>query len=275
MKLRIGTAGYSYKSWVGGFYPPGTRQEEMLPYYARHFPVVEINSTFYRPPTVEQAGRMGRRVPDGFGFTLKVPRSASHEHELAELPAFKLAADAVAADGKLLGLMVQFPESFHDLPANRHWLVRIRGELWPHPLAVEFRHVSWDTPELPGWVERHGLDLVGVAVPPQPRLFPAGPRLSGRRFYARLHTLNAANWYAGGAARYDFDFPEEALQVWAEAVKQAAAAGAESGVIFFNNCVTTQAIENARRLMALVEATAEVEVVRPPRAERGLFDDVP
>jgi uncharacterized protein YecE (DUF72 family) len=151
----------------------------------------------------------------------------------------------------------------------------VRGELWPHPLAVEFRHVSWDTPELPGWIERHGLDLVSVAVPDLPRLFPAGPRIVGRRLYCRLHTLNAANWYAGGAARYDFDFPEDALRAWAAAIAQAAAAGVETGLVFFNNCVSTQAIENARRLAGLVaESAPAVEVVKPPPTERGLFDDV-
>ena len=52
MRLWIGTAGYAYPAWAGGFYPPGTPQADYLSVYARHFPAVEINSSFYRPPTV-------------------------------------------------------------------------------------------------------------------------------------------------------------------------------------------------------------------------------
>ena len=46
MDVRIGTSGYSFKDWVGNFYPPGTRSGDMLPFYARHFSVAEVNSTY-------------------------------------------------------------------------------------------------------------------------------------------------------------------------------------------------------------------------------------
>src|SRR5262245_26611062 len=109
MDVRIGTAGYSYPDWVGPFYPPGTTAHDMLPCYARHFPAVEVNSSFYRPPTREQVAKMARRAPPGFGFTLKVPKSASHDREPADLSAFKHAADHLHSLGRLLGLMVQVP----------------------------------------------------------------------------------------------------------------------------------------------------------------------
>lgn len=272
MKLWVGTAGYSYKAWVGGFYPPGTRADAMLPEYAKHFPAVEINSTFYRPPTVEQATKMARRVPGGFGFTLKVPRSVSHDYDDADLPAFKRAAEQFAEDGKLLGLMVQVAESFRDVPANRAWLAKVRAELWPFPLAVEFRHRSWDGPELPTWCDRHGLDLVSVGVPDLPALFPAGLRVVGRRVYARLHSGNAANWYAGGSARYDYDFPDAVLHEWADGLARAAGQGVESATVFFSNCVTTQGVENAKTLAAMAGTARGVEVVQPVAAEHGLFD---
>src|SRR3954471_17148630 len=129
MDVRIGTAGYSYPNWVGPFYPPGTPGHELLPAYARHFPVVEINSSFYRPPAPEQVGKMARRTPPGFGFTLKVPRSASHEADDADLPAFKLAAAHLAGLGRLHGLLVQVPEAFVQTPANRDRLARIAAAL--------------------------------------------------------------------------------------------------------------------------------------------------
>jgi uncharacterized protein YecE (DUF72 family) len=199
MDVRIGTAGYSYQPWVGPFYPPGTAGPDMLAFYARHFSAVEVNSSFYRPPTVAQAAKMARRTPPGFGFTLKLPRTASHDRDPSELPAFKLAADHLAALGKLLGLLVQVPEAFHNTADNRDWLAQVAGQLRPHRVAVEFRHRSWDTPDLGDWLAGAGLDVVSVGVPAIPTLFPPGLRVANRRIYARLHSQNADNWYAGGA----------------------------------------------------------------------------
>src|SRR4051812_37434784 len=234
MILHVGTAGYSYPSWVGPFYPPGTPAAELLPAYARHFPAVEINSSFYRPPTVEQMEKMAPRTPPGFGFTLKVPRSASHDHDAAELPAFRVAADRLHALGKLLGLLVQGPESYHRTPAHRDWLKQIADALRPHPVAVELRHRSWDTPDLTEWAEGAGLGAVGVGVPAIPSLSPAGVRVAARRVYARLHSQSAENWYAGGASRYDYDYPDAVLRKWAGALADVAATGrADSAVVFF------------------------------------------
>ena len=58
MKAWIGTSGYSYPDWVGGFYPPATRPNKMLAHYCRHFPLVELNFTFYRMPTASMLGRL-------------------------------------------------------------------------------------------------------------------------------------------------------------------------------------------------------------------------
>jgi uncharacterized protein YecE (DUF72 family) len=270
MDVYLGTAGYSYPAWVGPFYPPGTPSAGLLAEYARYFPAVEINSSFHRPPTTEQVTRMARRVPPGFGFTLKVPQTASHDRSPADLPAFRAAADQLAGLGQLLGLLVQVAESYHDTRANRAWLAEIAAALRPHPLAVEFRHRSWDAPDPLSWAAGMGLDVVSVSVPAIPNLFPAGLRVSNRRVYARLHSQNAANWYAGGPARYDYDFPEPVVRKWAAALASVAGRGeADVALVFFNNCVTTQAVENARRLAAmLVETAPAVRVVPPPPPTR-------
>jgi uncharacterized protein YecE (DUF72 family) len=181
MNVRIGTAGYAYPAWVGGFYPRGTTQHDMLPYYATQFAAVEINSSFYRPPTPEQVAKMARRTPDGFGFTLKVPRSVSHDFSPDDLPTFKLAADHLSNTGKFLGLIFQVPESFRNTADNRRWLTYVGDALKPHRVAVEFRHKSWDASNLREWLEHIGLDIVSVSVPNIPTLFPAGLRIANRR----------------------------------------------------------------------------------------------
>ena len=292
MNVRFGTAGYAYSEWVGGFYPRGTTQHGMLPYYATQFPAVEINSSFYRPPTREQVEKMARRTPANFGFTLKVPKAVSHEYSPEDLPAFRSAANHLAAAGKLLGLIFQVPESFHNTADNRAWVVRVGEALKPHRVAVEFRHRSWAAPNLSEWMEHIGMDLVSAGVPAIANLFPGGLRIANRRIYARLHSENANNWYQNGKLRYHFDYPESTLKKWADGLKRAAADNcADDALIFFNNCVGTQpintdtaggavrlipdAVANAHRLAALLRVGAAAIRIEEPAAPRqaSLFGD--
>lgn len=279
MDVRIGTAGYSYRPWVGSFYPPGTASHAMLPFYARHFLIVEINSSFYRPPTPDQLEAMARRVPSGFGFTLKIPRTVSHGRSLDDLPAFKQAADRLSGSGKLLGLLFQVPESFHNTVSNREWLIKVKAELNPHRVAVEFRHRSWNVVNLTEWLEYVGLDLVSVGVPNLPELFPRGLRIANRRAYVRLHSQNAANWYKSGALRYKFDYSDALLREWAKSLTLAAKENRADDCLFiFNNCVGMEAIQNARRLAELLKKSEPmVRVVEPAPAPEppSLFDALP
>ncbi|MDY3563501.1 DUF72 domain-containing protein [Gemmata sp. JC673] len=267
MNVRIGTAGYAYPAWVGGFYPPNTTQHDMLPYYAARFACVEINSSFYRPPTREQVAKMARRSPPGFGFTLKVPKTVSHQRSDDDVPAFKAAADHLAGTGKLLGLIFQLPESFRNTADNRNWLARTGAQLRPHHVAVEFRHRSWAAPNLSEWMEHIGMDLVSVGVPDVPTLFPRGLRVANRRVYARLHSQSAENWYQDGKLRYAYDYTEEQLREWADGLRRLAETHrADEALIFFNNCVGTQAVSNAERLRAVLQEAAPcVQVVDAPR----------
>jgi uncharacterized protein YecE (DUF72 family) len=276
MIVRIGTAGYAYPAWVGGFYPRGTTQHDMLPYYAAHFTVVEINNTFYRPPTREQIAKMARRTPAGFGFTLKVPKTVSHEFAPDDLPAFKRAADHLATAGKLLGLLFQVPESFRNTADNRTWLTRVSDALKPHRVAAEFRHRSWNASNLKEWMEHIGADLVSVGVPDLPTLFPSGLRVANRRVYARLHSENAENWYQDGKLRYNYDYPESTLRTWADGLKRIAEKNlADDALVFFNNCVGTQAVENARRFAELLKDSAPALRIAESAVPRqaGLFED--
>jgi uncharacterized protein YecE (DUF72 family) len=267
MIVRIGTSGYAYPEWVGGFYPRGTTQHDMLPYYASRFACVEINSSFYRPPTREQVAKMSRRSPPAFGFVLKVPQTASHQRSTVDLATFKEAADVLAANGKLLALILQEPEAFRNTAANREWVVRVCAALRPHIRA----------------------DLVSVGVPDIPDLFPNGLRVANRRVYARLHSQNADNWYGGGKLRYDYDYKPEELSDWAAGLKELAATErADEALIFFNNCVGSQsttleitaeeyrlagapdAVAGAERLRSMLKGSPNVQVAEPPPS--GLFD---
>jgi uncharacterized protein YecE (DUF72 family) len=274
----LGTAGYSWPDWVGPFYPPGTSASKMLTYYASQFPFVEINSTFYRPPSPGQMGKLAARTPAGFRFSLKVPRTASHERSVHDLAACRQAGKELTARDALVGFVLQFPESFHDTPRNRAWASRVGDGLRPYTTWVEFRHSSWARPRLGDWLKQRGMNLIAVDVPDLPQLFPRGVvdhRAS--RVYLRLHSRQAAKWTGHGTARYAYDFSDCELRQSLESLRPMAPQLTDVHIIF-NNCHGGQAIVNARRIadMICAEAPAFRVIEPPPRTEpiQGtLFDE--
>ena len=103
MKVWIGTSGYSYADWVGPFYPPGLRANRMLRYYSGHFPVVELNFTFYRLPTAAMLARLAEQTPLGFQFVAKLPKTLSHDEDPRDLGPFREAVAELHGRGQLHG----------------------------------------------------------------------------------------------------------------------------------------------------------------------------
>lgn len=160
--VRLGTCGWSYKEWSGPFYPAGLAAGEYLAYYAERYPVVEVDSTFYRSPGRKMVEGWRDRTPPGFGFSLKVPQTITHEKVLkdcgAELGAF-LSAARLLGD-KLLCCCLQFGyfnrKAFASLGA---FLERLDPFLngWPKdvPVAVEVRNKNWLTGQLADCLRSH------------------------------------------------------------------------------------------------------------------------
>ena len=84
MQLLAGTSGFSYKEWVGEFYPEKLPAKAMLEHYATRLPIVEINNTFYRMPNAAAIQGWRAQVPDSFRFAIKVPRRISHLKRLRD-----------------------------------------------------------------------------------------------------------------------------------------------------------------------------------------------
>src|ERR1700745_3824367 len=137
MYVWIGTSGYSYTDWVGDFYPPNTRSEQMLGYYCQHFPLVELNFTFYRPPTRGMLLRLADKTPAGFQFLVKLPQSISHQESPFDLPGFRHAAEGLALRGQLAGVLCQLPQATHCTRGACDWVGTLAGELGHLRLAVE------------------------------------------------------------------------------------------------------------------------------------------
>lgn len=251
-KFIIGTSGYSYEDWVGPFYPPGTRKRQMFDSYVQAFPAVEVNYSFYSMPTARTLESMVRRSPPAFDFWIKAHQQFTHEGNLRNVSGFLDALTPMRDAGKLAGVLLQFPQSFHRTVANRRYLASAIEALAGVPLAVEFRHFSWDRPSsLRGLRDRD----VTLVIPDSPQigaLYRPRPALTTTTGYLRPHSRNADNWYAGAVERYDYDYSQEELtelaREWSELEKEA-----ERIYVFFNNCHSGQAALNAESFRKILQ----------------------
>jgi uncharacterized protein YecE (DUF72 family) len=158
VKLHVGTSGYSYKEWIGSFYPPKQPAATMLHYYGERFDTVEINNTFYRMPTAAMLSKWAEQVPQSFRFVLKAPRRITHDKKLADVDdSVRFLVDASAALGAKRGpLLFQLPPFFKkDVARLGDFLARL-GAI---PAAIEFRHDTWYDPEVYDVLRTHGAAL--------------------------------------------------------------------------------------------------------------------
>jgi uncharacterized protein YecE (DUF72 family) len=142
-QVRIGASGFSYKEWLGNFYPPKLAGPKMLAYYAERLPTVEINYTFRAMPRRAMLERWAEQTPANFRFALKAPQRITHFARLRntdETAGFF--AETAAALGERLGpALFQLPPDFaRDVPLLREFIAILGGRLRP---AFEFRNPSW------------------------------------------------------------------------------------------------------------------------------------
>jgi uncharacterized protein YecE (DUF72 family) len=135
--LYVGASGFSYPSWKPDFYPPDARPQEFLRRYAERLPSVELNTTGYRLPAEEQFERWAEAVPDGFRFAVKMPPSGFRQIATFE--------ERVRRLGNRLGPIRAVVQSARDDGLLELVLGSIDPEL---RYAFDFRHDSWDVPEV-------------------------------------------------------------------------------------------------------------------------------
>jgi uncharacterized protein YecE (DUF72 family) len=166
--LRIGTSGYSYKEWKGGFYPEDLKAADMLSYYAQRLGTVEINNTFYRLPTRKLLEGWASQVPDSFRFVLKVSQKITHFKRLTgvEEETGYLVETARALGQKLGAFLVQIPPNFsRDDARLASFLSLLPSDM---RAALEVRNQSWLVPDVYALLERHGVALVASQTDEQP-----------------------------------------------------------------------------------------------------------
>lgn len=182
--IRIGTQGWSYAAWAGAFYPPGSRQQHWLPFYARVFDTVELDATFYGPPSASVVRSWDRHTPDHFRFTAKAPRAITHDAALAAPPdAFRGFVRALAPLGPKLGpLLIQLPAGFRRGPgAFSDTLAFLDAAPRGVRLAIEFRDASWHADEVYEALRRRNVALAWT----EWRDLPRAPVATADFIYAR------------------------------------------------------------------------------------------
>jgi len=267
--ILLGTSGYSFDDWVGPFYPPGLRKGAFLDFYARYYPTVEVNSTYYRIPHPSVLYQMERKTPENFVFVVKL--NGEMTHKLSRDPAlydqFHAILRPLTDAGKFGGVLAQFPWGFKDAPENRDFIAFLRDRFPEMPAFVEFRHVSWLNDEALDLLRRLDLGYVSVDEPRLPGLLPPIVHRTADTGYVRFHGRNAKDWWGGNdKLRYDYLYNENELGEWLQNFRDLEAHTTKT-FVFFNNCHAGRAIQGARML----ERMLELDLGGPREAQGSLL----
>jgi uncharacterized protein YecE (DUF72 family) len=235
--LRVGTSGYSFKEWKGSFYPADLTDKEMLPYYARRLPAVEINYTFRHMPTPKTVTGWDAATPADFCFVLKASQRITHMERLKDAGE---SVDYFCSTAGLLGpklgpILFQLPPFFKkDAGRLKDFLELLPV---PHRYAFEFRHPTWFDGEVMGLLAERQVSLcINETDEGAPELSVTAPYL-----YVRLRREDyappaIAEWadrlrrlVADGVDVYAFFKHEQAGPRFAEALLAAAGESARGG----------------------------------------------
>ncbi len=294
-RILTGTCSWTDPTLIacGRFYPPGvTSAADRLRFYADQFPIVEVDSTYYAPPSERNAHLWAERTPADFTFNVKAfALLTGHPAKLERLPSplRDLVPDAARAKrnvylkdmpphsvdllwethrtalrplhdaGKLGAVLFQFPPWFRRTPASADYVRRLPLELSDYQVAVEFRGGGWmdedAAPATLAMLERAGLAYVSVDEPQGFRSStPPVAAATADLAIVRLHGRNAATWEAHtGAASDRFNYLYSVAELNEWAPRIRRLAAAASIVhVLFNNNYQDQGVVNARRMAALL-----------------------
>ncbi len=305
-RILFGTAGWTDPTLLAcrSFYPAAaTSPADRLAYYASHFPLVEVDATYYAIPVPSVADRWVERTPPGFLFDIKAhPILTGHPIDRARLPKdvalalvnlrpdspriyprdipgevrddlirrFRLVLDPLRHAGKLGCVMVQLPPWITATRGAARDLERLAQALPDTTLAIEFRHPSWLASDRRDRVftllRRNSLAYVVVDEPNVPGGGVPVVLHATRDDLAvvRFHGHNLPGWHAGASVLERFNYLYSPQELRAWAAPVASLAEKAANVhAVFNNCVRDHAVINAKDLAAILAAPPEREAAEP------------
>jgi uncharacterized protein YecE (DUF72 family) len=247
-RYRIGCSGWSYKDWVGPFYPPGTEPKEYIKLYSRAFDSVEVDSSFYRIPTASMISHWKSATPPGFVFCPKLPKKITHENKLENFePTLLYFYSVFSKLGDKLGpICVQLPPS---VKVEKHKAVmeKFVSSLDPKfKHAIEFRHESWFTPETYKLLEKNKVSLAWSIN----QYLETPPEVTADFLYLRMVGTREITQFNGIQKEM-----REEMERWAKELKEKRASVHDS-FVFFNNHFAgfgPESVNEFRRLLGMIE----------------------
>jgi uncharacterized protein YecE (DUF72 family) len=291
-EIKIGTASWTDKTLLAsGWYPDDvTTAEERLAFYARNFPVVEVDSTYYSPPNERNSELWAARTPERFTFNVKAfslltqhptkvsalykelrPETEKRNVYLKDLePAavdevwdrFLAALVPLRDAGKLGAVLFQFPQWFPIGRANKKYILdcQERCRAYDIRVCVEFRNKTWlsddNRDETLDFLRSYAVPYVCVDMPQghpssvPPVVAATAGDLAVVRFHGHSDKWESRDIYE----RFGYLYSEDELREWAPKVEQLSEQAAETHVLL-NNCYRNYAQLNARQLADLVGTT--------------------
>ncbi|NIO49898.1 MAG: DUF72 domain-containing protein [Candidatus Aminicenantes bacterium] len=257
----IGTAGWSYDDWEGIVYPQKKgRGFHPLLFLAQYINIIEINSTFYRPPVIQISLSWIKRVenyPD-FLFAVKLHQVFTHKRKdftQKDVDDFKLGIEPLRARERLASILIQFPWSFVSTISNNEYLINLFRSFSDYPLALEVRHSSWDNSNFYRLLSEYNVCFCNIDQPIfRNSIKPSSISTNSEFSYVRLHGRNYKNWFkqdAGRDERYNYLYTKEELEDWIKRIKDL---GNQSSKVYIitNNHYRGQALANALQIKNLI-----------------------
>lgn len=160
-EIFIGTAGWSIPAAVADRFPG---EGQHLERYARVMNAAEINSSFHRPHQARTYARWAEATPPDFRFSVKVPKSLTHENRLAEPNAVldRFAGEVAGLGDKLAVLLVQTPPNLGFEPDVAEVFFAAMQKRFDVPVALEPRHPTWFTAQTDAWLAERRIARVGA-----------------------------------------------------------------------------------------------------------------
>jgi uncharacterized protein YecE (DUF72 family) len=255
------------------------RKQHPLEYLALFFDTVEINTSFYGPLKPELAKLWCRKVAavnKNFLFTAKLYRAFTHspiavmeptsaatirptdEDELST----REGLDAIATEGMLGALLIQFPVSFKNTSLNREYLDRLLRQFIEYPRVVEVRDSSWNNAETLAAFAQKNVGFCNIDQPLLGRSLAPTQHVTGAIGYVRLHGRNYEQWFNSDNRddRYNYLYGEKELASWKERI-ESVAQRAQTTYVIANNHFESKAGVNALELKAMI---GNRRVLAPP-----------